>query len=112
MNINKELLNNKIVFLKPNDPFTWSSGIKSPIYCDNRLILAYPKLRSEVAKSIANLIVENYQDAEIIMGTSTAGIPHATLVADIMEKPCGYVRGSKKAHGRNNQIAQNVNGAA
>ena len=104
MNFNKELLEKGIVFLRPNDPFTWSSGIKSPIYCDNRLILGYPKLRKNVAQRIATDITNNFPDVEIVMGTSTAGIPHGTLVADILDLPCGYVRGGKKAHGRGNQV--------
>ncbi len=104
MNFNEEILNNKIVFLQPNDPFTWSSGIKSPIYCDNRLILQYPVFRTYVIEQIKRIVEDKYPEAEVVMGTSTAGIPHATLLADKMELPCGYVRGSSKAHGRQNQI--------
>ncbi len=104
MNFNKELLEKKIVFLRPNDPFTWASGIKSPIYCDNRLILQYPDLTDFVAKELVSLIENNFPDVEVIMGTSTAGIPHGTLVANKMWLPCGYVRGSAKTHGRSNQI--------
>ncbi len=104
MNFNKELLEKKIVFLQPNDPFTWASGIKSPIYCDNRLILQYPDLTDFVAKELVSLIKDNFSNEEVIMSTSTAGIPHGTLVANKMWLPCGYVRGSAKAHGRSNQI--------
>ena len=102
--IAKNLLDIKAVFLSPNDPFTWASGIKSPIYCDNRLTLSYPKIRKAIANGIAEIIKNKYSDAEIIMGTATAGIPHATLVADILDLPTGYVRGKAKDHGRQNQI--------
>ena len=102
--IAKDLLDIKAVFLSPNDPFTWASGIKSPIYCDNRLTLSYPKIRKAIANGIAEIIKNKYSDAEIIMGTATAGIPHATLVADILDLPTGYVRGKAKDHGRQNQI--------
>lgn len=102
--IAKDLLDIKAVFLSPNKPFTWASGIKSPIYCDNRLTLSYPKIRKAIAKGIAEIIKRDYPEAEIIMGTATAGIPHATLVADILDLPTGYVRGKAKDHGRQNQI--------
>ncbi len=104
MNFTQELLNKEIVFLRPNDPFTWSSGIKSPIYCDNRLTLGYPELRNYIADSFVAMIKEKYPECEVIMGTSTAGIPHGTLVADRLELPCGYVRGGAKKHGRGQQI--------
>lgn len=102
--IAKDLLDIKAVFLSPNEPFTWASGIKSPIYCDNRLTLSYPNVRKAIANGIANIIKTKYPEAEIIMGTATAGIPHATLVADILNLPTGYVRGKAKDHGRQNQI--------
>lgn len=102
--IAKDLLSIEAIFLKPNDPFTWASGIKSPIYCDNRLTLTSPIVRNDVEESLANLIQENYAGAEVIMGTSTAGIAHAAITADILGLPMGYVRGSSKDHGRKNQI--------
>ncbi len=104
MNFTQELLNKEIVFLRPNQPFTWSSGIKSPIYCDNRLTLGYPELRNYIANNFVEMIKENYAECEVIMGTSTAGIPHGTLVADRLDLPCGYVRGGAKKHGRAQQI--------
>lgn len=102
--IAEHLLNIEAVFLKPNDPFTWASGIKSPIYCDNRLTLSYPKVRKEVENGLAQLIKTNFPVVQVIMGTATAGIAHASLVADILELPMGYVRASAKSHGRTNQI--------
>lgn len=102
--IAKDLLSIKAVFLSPDEPFTWASGIKSPIYCDNRLTLSYPKVRNDIEKGLAELVQENYPDCEVLMGTSTAGIAHAALVADILNKPMGYVRGSNKSHGRQNRI--------
>lgn len=111
MNFTQELLNKGIVFLQPNDPFTWSSGIKSPIYCDNRLTLAYPEMRSFIANSMVQMIKENYPECEVVMGTSTAGIPHGTLVADKLGLPGGYVRGGAKKHGRGKQVeGSDVNG--
>lgn len=100
----KNLLKIKAVFLKPNDPFTWASGIKSPIYCDNRLTLSYPKTRKVVEKGLAEVIKTYYPTCEVIMGTSTAGIAHAAYVSDILDMPMGYVRGGAKDHGRGNQI--------
>ena len=100
----KNLLKIKAVFLKPNDPFTWASGIKSPIYCDNRLTLSYPDTRKVVEKGLAQLIKDYYPTCEVIMGTSTAGIAHAAYVSDILDLPMGYVRGGAKDHGRGNQI--------
>lgn len=102
--IAKDLLSIKAVFLSPDEPFTWASGIKSPIYCDNRLTLSYPKVRNDIEKGLAELVQENYPDCEVLMGTSTAGIAHAALVTDILNKPMGYVRGSNKSHGRQNRI--------
>lgn len=98
------LLDIQAVFLKPNDPFTWASGIKSPIYCDNRLTLSFPKVRKDIEAGLAKLIKENYPEVECLMGTATAGIPHAALVGDILDLPMGYVRGGAKSHGRNNRI--------
>ncbi len=102
--IAKGLLEIQAVFLKPDEPFTWASGIKSPIYCDNRLTLTAPKVRDEVEEGLAQVIKENYPEVEVLMGTSTAGIPHAAITADKMNLPMGYVRGSSKDHGRKNQI--------
>ncbi len=102
--IAKDLLSIEAIFLKPEDPFTWASGIKSPIYCDNRLTLSYPEVRTRVENGLAEIIKENYPEAEVLMGTSTAGIAHAAITADILGLPMGYVRGSSKDHGRKNQI--------
>ncbi len=102
--IAKDLLSIEAIFLKPDDPFTWASGIKSPIYCDNRLTLTAPIVRDDVEAGLANIIQEHYAGAEVIMGTSTAGIAHAAITADILGLPMGYVRGSSKDHGRKNQI--------
>ena len=100
----KNLLKIKAVFLKPNDPFTWASGIKSPIYCDNRLTLSYPETRRVVANGLAEVIKKYFPTCEVVMGTSTAGIPHAAFVSEILDMPMGYVRGGAKDHGRGNQI--------
>ena len=100
----KNLLKIKAVFLKPNDPFTWASGIKSPIYCDNRLTLSYVDVRKVVEEGLAEIIRTYYPTCEVIMGTSTAGIAHAAYVSDILGLPMGYVRGGAKDHGRGNQI--------
>ncbi len=102
--IAKDLLSINAVFLKPDDPFTWASGIKSPIYCDNRLTLTAPEVRNDVENGLVQLIKENYPDVEVLMGTSTAGIAHAAIVGHLMGLPMGYVRGSAKDHGRTNQI--------
>ena len=102
--IAKDLLDIKAVFLRPSDPFTWASGIKSPIYCDNRLTLSYPNVRKDIEEGLATLIKEKYPECECLMGTATAGIAHAALVADILDLPMGYVRGGAKSHGRNNRI--------
>ena len=102
------LLGIKAVFLRPDEPFTWASGIRSPIYCDNRLILSYPEARRAVEQGIADNIKKHYPDVEVVAGTSTAGIAHAALVAEILNLPMAYVRGSAKDHGRNNQIEGKV----
>ena len=102
------MLEIKAVFLRPQDPFTWASGIKSPIYCDNRLTLSYPAIRSQVEQGLAENIRKHYPDCQVVAGTSTAGIAHAALVADILGLPMCYVRGSAKDHGRNNQIEGKV----
>ena len=102
--IARELLNIEAVALRPDDPFTWSSGMKSPIYCDNRLTLSYPSLRSEIRNGLVGLIKEHFPDVDVIAGTATAGIPHAALVAEQMNLPMIYVRGSSKSHGKGNQI--------
>ena len=99
-----ELLGIKAVFLSPAKPFTWASGIKSPIYCDNRLILTAPKARKVVEEAIAETVREKFPEAEVLMGTSTAGIAHAAIAAWILDKPMGYVRGGNKDHGRGNRI--------
>ena len=100
----ENLLKIKAVFLRPNEPFTWASGIKSPIYCDNRLILTAPETRTIVENAIAETVKKEYPDAEALFGTSTAGIAHAAIVGHILGMPMGYVRGSSKDHGRNNKI--------
>ena len=100
----KALLSIRAVFLRPDDPFTWASGIKSPIYCDNRLTLSYPEVRTLIDEALADKAKELYPDVEMLMGTSTAGIAHAAIAADRLGIPMGYVRGSAKDHGRQNQI--------
>ena len=102
--IAKDLLSIGAVFLRPEEPFTWASGIKSPVYCDNRLTLTSPKVRDDVENALAETIKREYPDAEVLMGTSTAGIAHAAITAHIMGLPMGYVRGSSKDHGRGNRI--------
>lgn len=102
--IAKDLLSIQAVFLKPNDPFTWASGIKSPIYCDNRLTLSAPEVRKDVEAGLAEIVKEKFPEAEILMGTSTAGIAHAAITATILDMPMGYVRSGHKDHGRQNQI--------
>lgn len=92
------------VFLRPDEPFTWASGIKSPMYCDNRLTLTSPKVRTLIEESLAQVVREEFPEAEVLMGTATAGIPHAAIVGHLLDLPMGYVRGSAKAHGRTNQI--------
>lgn len=102
--IAKDLLKIKAVFFRPWEPFTWASGIKSPVYCDNRLTLTAPEVRNDVENGLATLIKENYPDAEVLMGTSTAGIAHAAITAHLLDMPMGYVRSGAKDHGRQNQI--------
>ena len=102
--IAKSLLSIEAIFLRPAEPFTWASGIKSPIYCDNRLTLTAPEVRTKVENGLAELVKKYYQDAEVLMGTSTAGIAHAAITADKLNLPMGYVRASSKDHGRQNQI--------
>lgn len=102
--IAKGLLSIGAIFLRPEEPFTWASGIKSPIYCDNRLTLTAPEVRIKVEEGLAQVIKENYPDVEVLMGTSTAGIAHAAITGHIMNLPMGYVRSGAKDHGRNNQI--------
>jgi len=102
--IAKELLSIKAVFFRPQQPFTWASGIKSPVYCDNRLTLTAPAVREDIENGLAQIIRENYPDAEVLMGTSTAGIAHAAITGHIMGLPMGYVRSGAKDHGRQNQI--------
>ena len=108
MNLNtviaKDLLKIKAVFFRPEEPFIWASGIKSPVYCDNRLTLSDPAVRTDVEEGLAQLIRENYPDAEALMGTSTAGIAHAAITAHLMGLPMGYVRSGNKDHGRQNRI--------
>ncbi|MBO4562136.1 MAG: orotate phosphoribosyltransferase [Clostridia bacterium] len=102
--IAKDLLKIKAVFFRPDEPFTWASGIKSPVYCDNRLTLTAPEVRNDVENSLAEIIREKYPDVEVLMGTSTAGIAHAAIVGHIMGLPMGYVRSGAKDHGRQNRI--------
>ena len=102
--IAKDLLDIKAVFFRPEEPFTWASGIKSPVYCDNRLTLSSVKVRTDVEEGLAQLIKENYPDAEALMGTSTAGIAHAAITGHLLGMPMGYVRSGAKDHGRQNQI--------
>ena len=102
--IASDLLSIKAVFFRPDEPFTWASGIKSPIYCDNRLTLTAPVVRGHVEEGLAALIKEHYPEAEVLMGTSTAGIAHAAITAHLLDMPMGYVRSGAKDHGRQNQI--------
>jgi orotate phosphoribosyltransferase len=102
--IAKDLLKIKAVFFRPEEPFTWASGIKSPVYCDNRLTLSDVEVRTHVENGLAKIIRENYPEAEVLMGTSTAGIAHAAITAHILDIPMGYVRSGAKGHGRQNQI--------
>lgn len=102
--IAKDLLSIKAVFFRPDEPFTWASGIKSPVYCDNRLTLAFPEVRTHVEEALAKTVKVFYPEAEALMGTSTAGIAHAAITAQIMGLPMGYVRSGAKDHGRKNQI--------
>ena len=108
MNLEREIAHDLLsigaVFLRPDEPFTWASGIKSPIYCDNRLTLTAPAVRTAVEKGLVELIRTHYPDVEVLMGTSTAGIAHAAIVGHLMDLPMGYVRSGSKDHGRRNQI--------
>ncbi|MGO4549068.1 orotate phosphoribosyltransferase [Paenibacillus sp. 2TAB23] len=106
--IAKSLLEIEAVALQPNDPFTWTSGIKSPIYCDNRLTMTYPAIRDLIAEGFATIIREQYPDADVIAGTSTAGIPHAAWVAQKLNLPMAYIRDKAKGHGKQNQIEGKV----
>ncbi|MDH6364074.1 orotate phosphoribosyltransferase [Enterococcus sp. PF1-24] len=103
-NIAQDLLEIEAVFLSPNEPFTWASGIKSPIYCDNRMTMSYPKIRRNIAQGLADQIKATYPDVEVIAGTATAGIPHAAWVAEILDLPMVYIRSKAKDHGKGNQI--------
>lgn len=107
--IAKDLLSISAVFLRPEQPFTWASGIKSPIYCDNRLTLTAPKVRTDVETAIAKTVKECYPEAQVLMGTSTAGIAHAAISAHLLDMPMGYVRSGAKDHGRGNQIEGKLN---
>ena len=102
--IAKDLLKIQAVFFRPDEPFTWASGIKSPVYTDNRLTLTAPEVRLDVEQGLAQLIKENYPEAQVLMGTSTAGIAHAAITAHLLNMPMGYVRSGAKDHGRQNQI--------
>ncbi|MBE5730972.1 MAG: orotate phosphoribosyltransferase [Clostridiales bacterium] len=102
--IAKDLLSIKAVFLRPEEPFTWASGIKSPVYCDNRLTLTAPAVRDDIENGLAELVKTHYPQAEVLMGTSTAGIAHAAIVGHILNMPMGYVRSGAKDHGRQNRI--------
>ncbi len=106
--IASHLLDIGAVFLRPNDPFTWSSGIKSPIYCDNRLTLSFPNVRKDIATGLQQLIKEHFPGVDVIAGTATAGIPHAAWVSDLMNLPMCYVRSKAKSHGQGNQIEGKV----
>ncbi|MHC5373703.1 orotate phosphoribosyltransferase [Enterococcus sp. LJL120] len=103
-NIAKDLLEIEAVFLSPNEPFIWASGIKSPIYCDNRITMSYPKIRREIAQGLAEKIKETFPEVQVIAGTATAGIPHAAWVAEILDLPMVYIRSKAKDHGKGNQI--------
>lgn len=103
-NIAKDLLAIEAVFLSPNEPFTWASGLKSPIYCDNRITMSYPKVRKAIAQGLAEKIKQAFPDVEVIAGTATAGIPHAAWVAETLDLPMVYIRSKAKDHGKGNQI--------
>lgn len=100
----KDLLDIEAVFLSPNEPFTWASGIQSPIYCDNRITISYPKVRKQIAQGLADKIKEQWPDVEVIAGAATGGVPHAAWVADILDLPMVYIRAKAKDHGKGNQI--------
>jgi orotate phosphoribosyltransferase len=107
--IAEDLLKIQAVFFRPEEPFTWASGIKSPVYCDNRLTLTAPEVRCDVENALAEVVRTNYPDAEVLMGTSTAGIAHAAITAHILGMPMGYVRSGNKDHGRQNRIEGKLN---
>ena len=107
--VNRALLSIGAVFLRPDEPFTWASGIKSPIYCDNRLILTAPEVRANVEAELAGMIRREFPEAEVLMGTATAGIAHAAIAAHILGLPMGYVRSGNKDHGRQNRIEGRLN---
>ncbi|WP_313510712.1 orotate phosphoribosyltransferase [Enterococcus sp.] len=102
--IAKDLLAIEAIFLRPNEPFNWASGIKSPIYCDNRITMSYPLIRKAIAQGLADKIKHDFPDVEVIAGTATAGIPHAAWVAELLDLPMVYIRSQAKAHGKGNQI--------
>ena len=102
--IAKDLLDIEAIFLRPNEPFTWASGIKSPIYCDNRITMSYPTVRRAIAKGLAAVIKTTYPEVEVIAGTATAGIPHSAWVAELLDLPMVYIRSKAKEHGKGNQI--------
>lgn len=106
--IAQHLLNIEAVLLRPEAPFTWTSGIKSPIYCDNRLILSFPQVRHDIEAGLCELVNSQYPNCEMLMGTATAGIPHAAIMADRLDLPMGYVRSANKKHGRGNQVEGRV----
>ncbi|MDQ1146768.1 orotate phosphoribosyltransferase [Bacillus sp. SORGH_AS 510] len=106
--IAEKLLEINAVALKPQEPFTWTSGLRSPIYCDNRLTLSFPSVRKDIAQGLKKLILENFSDTEVIAGTATAGIPHAAWVSDLLDLPMCYVRSKPKGHGKGNQIEGRV----
>lgn len=106
--IARQLLSIGAVELRPHDPFTWASGVKSPIYCDNRLTMSYPSVRKEIAKGLVGLIEEFYPDCQVVAGTATAGIPHAAWVSDLLELPMVYVRSKAKEHGQGNMVEGKV----
>lgn len=106
--IARQLLSIGAVELRPHDPFTWASGVKSPIYCDNRLTMSFPSVRKEIAKGLAGLIEEFYPDCQVVAGTATAGIPHAAWVCDLLELPMVYVRSKAKEHGQGNMVEGKV----
>ncbi|MDO4775618.1 MAG: orotate phosphoribosyltransferase [Aerococcaceae bacterium] len=116
MNLKQKIANDllaiKAVELRPNDYFTWTSGLKSPIYCDNRLTMSYPKVRREIARGMVEIIREQFPEVEVIAGTATAGIPHAAWVSELLDLPMVYVRDSAKKHGKTNQIEGRINQGA
>ena len=110
--IAKDLLEIEAVFLNPENPFTWASGLKSPIYCDNRMTMSYPAVRRAIANGLAEKIKAEFPEVEVIAGTATAGIPHAAWIAEILDLPMVYIRSKAKDHGKGNQIVQDSNNEA